>query len=85
MPKVIYAPGFIAISIAVPSIYENMCGFFYDIKTSAYSGIYYDKIWVVLDAKKLYCYSDQFSTELLSVDNNYFYIESFHSFIVMLF
>jgi hypothetical protein len=44
-----------------------MCGWFYDIRTSLISGIYGDKIWVVLNDKKLEIYNNPYGNELKDV------------------
>jgi hypothetical protein len=44
-----------------------MCGWFYEIKTNFLSGVYGEKMWVVLRDRKLHCYSNPFSNELKQV------------------
>ena len=48
--------GSVIVNINIPSIFLNMCGWFYNITTTFYGTITLDKIWVVLCNYKFYCY-----------------------------
>jgi len=48
--------GSVIVNINIPSIFLNMCGWFYDITTTFYGTITWDKIWVILCNYKFYCY-----------------------------
>jgi len=56
----------VSITVSIPSIYENMCGWFYDIHTEFNSFGFLDhagsKMWVVLREKMLYCYDNPFDS-----------------------
>ena len=51
--------GSITFSLQVPSIFENMCGYFWEISSDFFGGVRGNKIWVVLHEKNLFCYSNQ--------------------------
>ena len=56
--------GTISISINVPSIYYNMCGGFYHIRTVLFS-VSGQQIWVVLCHDTLYIYDTQYESVLI--------------------
>lgn len=48
-----------------------MCGWFWHIQSSLMSGIYGEKIWVVLNQRVLYCYNNPYDGELkCKIDGN---------------
>ena len=50
---------------------ENICGWFWDIKSSIISGFYGEKIWVVLNDRMLYCYNNPYDGLLkCKIDGN---------------
>ena len=58
--------GALSLSVRIPPIYSNMCGWWFDIKTNLFGIVYGgDRIWVVLCENVLYCYDSEFETTLL--------------------
>jgi hypothetical protein len=53
------------LSVHVPSIFSNMCGWFSRINTNLFGDVYGKKMWVILDAGVLYCYDSQFENYLI--------------------
>ena len=45
--------GWLSLSVNIPSIYENMCGWFWDIKSNMLGVIYGEKVWVVLHEQRV--------------------------------
>ena len=56
--------GYINISINIPSIYHNMCGWFWEIKDDFIRGTTGEKMWVVLHDQQLFCYSNPYDSIL---------------------
>ena len=57
--------GFICLSISVPSIYHNMCGWFWLIKDDFLRGTVGEKVWVVLYDKVLYVHNNPYDGYVL--------------------
>jgi hypothetical protein len=55
-------PTVVSISVHIPSIYENMCGWFYKIHEVGFFDTGGTKMWVVLNDKKLYIYDNPFDS-----------------------
>lgn len=56
--------GFISLTVNIPSIYHNMCGWFWDIKTGLLGNTYGEKIWVVLEDRKVRVYNNPFDQDV---------------------
>lgn len=56
--------GEVSISIGIPSIYHNMCGWFWDIHSEINNFGFLDtggnKMWVVLKEKTLFCHDNPY-------------------------
>jgi hypothetical protein len=52
--------GFISLSVSIPNIYQNMCGWFWHIRDDIFTGTTGDKMWVVLNDRILYCYGNPY-------------------------
>ena len=59
--------GFITLSVNIPSIYQNMCGWFWDIKDDFYLGTTGEKMWVVLNNTELYCDGNPYDSVLKKI------------------
>ena len=59
--------GSISFSIQMPSVFQNMCGWFYDIKSSFFGVISGERMWVVLNRGFIYCYDSPFEGHLQQV------------------
>jgi C2 domain len=57
--------GTIRLKIKIPSIYGNICGWFWEIKSSFFGAITGEKMWVVLNDGVLYCYDSPFEFQKL--------------------
>ena len=56
--------GVLNISINIPSIYHNICGWFWSIKEEFLRGTSGEKLWVVLHSGTLYVYSNPYDHDL---------------------
>lgn len=56
--------GFICLSVNIPTIYHNMCGWFWAIKEDFLRGTTGEKMWVILHDKILYVYNNPFDSEV---------------------
>merc|ERR1711871_1529818 len=56
--------GHLSMSVNIPSIYHNMCGWFFDIKTGLLGNIYGEKIWVVLEDRKVRVFKNPYDQEI---------------------
>lgn len=52
--------GTLSFSMHAPSMFRNMCGWFWDIKYSFFNTISGEKMWVVLTDGFIYCYDSPF-------------------------
>jgi hypothetical protein len=57
--------GHIRLQLRVPSIHENVCGWFWNITSSYFGATSGDKVWVVLCDGFLFCYDNTFEITLL--------------------
>ena len=57
--------GTIKVVIHVPRIFENICGYFWNIKSSFFGAVSGEKIWVVMFNKSLFCYDSPLEAKLL--------------------
>ena len=57
--------GTLKVSINIPSIYQNMCGWFWSIKEGFLQGPSGEKQWVVLHDGRVYVYSNPYDLSLI--------------------
>ena len=57
--------GSLQFSLRIPSVFKNICGAFFDIRTSSWGAVEGVKVWVMLCGESLFIFDSPYEAELL--------------------